>query len=72
MAKKPTEGRSMDVESMDFEVEVGFDTIIEEMAMHLSSADIVAFIVTLAGDADDFDITKELYEHFHKKVMEAV
>lgn len=72
MAKKPIEGRSMDVDSMEFGVKVDFDAIIEEMVSHLSSADIVTFIVKLAEDADDFGIKKELYEHFHAEVMRAL
>lgn len=72
MAKKPIKGRSMDVDLMEFGVKVDFDTILEEMVSHLSSADIVTFIVKLAEGADDFDITKELYEHFHAEVMRMV
>ena len=72
MAKKPETTASMDADSMEFSVKVDFETIVEEMSMHLSSADIVIFVKKLAEGADDFDVTKELYEYFHAEVMRAV
>ena len=74
MAKKPVslEERELEKDSIELTVKVDFDELIEEMTSYMSSADIVTFITKLEDATQDFDVTRDLYEHFHKKVMEAV
>lgn len=74
MAKKSVslEERELENASIELGVKVDFSLLITEMTSYMSSADIVTFITKLEDAAEDFDVTKELYDHFHKKVMEAV